>query len=560
MAPEQLEGEPADTRTDIFALGLVLYEMASGRRPFEGKSHAEAVAAVMRGEPGPIGKVPRRFERLVKRCLASDPALRWQSAADIKLELDDTRSELKEGETDERQSANAARLEARRRWAFAGAGLTALLFAFGAGLFVAAPDAPDPSHHRFVPIAFEPGGQGGGIWSPDGKALAYAARGDTGRAQIFVRRLDADVPLQVTHLPESATPLAWSPDSHRIWFRSSHPPAGIWWVAAVGGEPEPALSLDLGRIPFGGIAIAPDGTAAAVCIQDEHERDGLSISSPLGSPLKRCPLSALMAIRILNYPAVRFSPDGKSILFLFDEFNTKTRQAWLIPFPVDLKRPPRRVLRDLPGYGFGPSLSWEPDSRHVVISEKVPSAYTYQLFEADISSGAQRLVVTRTGDAVSPDVSPDGRRLLFTEQVTNYNIVSAALDGSRPKPLIATDRDECMPAWAAKQDVLAYVTQRNGPPEIWLRSGNSDRPVVTARDFPHGTTIPSWPPQSLRMANGSFTSASGLTPPAYGSPPQREALSSHSRLKRRERSIPVRGRRMERGLLTFEEAPKNTNW
>ncbi|HVI11125.1 MAG TPA: serine/threonine-protein kinase, partial [Candidatus Binatia bacterium] len=91
MAPEQVEGKEADARSDIFALGAVLYEMTTGKRAFEGKTAASAMAAVLERDPAPISSIqpmtPPAFERLVKICLAKDPDERWQTAHDVKLQL-----------------------------------------------------------------------------------------------------------------------------------------------------------------------------------------------------------------------------------------------------------------------------------------------------------------------------------------------------------------------------------------------------------------------------------------------------------------------------------------
>ena len=91
MSPEQIEGKEADARSDIFALGAVLYEMVTGKRAFEGKTPASAMAAVLEREPPPISSVqpmtPIALERLIKICLAKDPDERWQTAHDVKLQL-----------------------------------------------------------------------------------------------------------------------------------------------------------------------------------------------------------------------------------------------------------------------------------------------------------------------------------------------------------------------------------------------------------------------------------------------------------------------------------------
>src|SRR5205814_10460698 len=91
MAPEQLEGHDADARTDIFALGAVLYEMATGKRAFEGKTRTSLIAAIVGADPKPISELlpltPPAFEHVVRKCLEKDPEARWQSAADVAEEL-----------------------------------------------------------------------------------------------------------------------------------------------------------------------------------------------------------------------------------------------------------------------------------------------------------------------------------------------------------------------------------------------------------------------------------------------------------------------------------------
>src|SRR2546423_133745 len=123
MAPEQVEGKEADGRTDIFALGAVLYEMVTGRRAFEGKSQASLIAAILEKHPAPVASLqpltPPALEHVVQSCLAKDPGDRWQSAGDVKREL--------QWIAGTRADVSAAGRPVRERWIWTGA-LVALAF------------------------------------------------------------------------------------------------------------------------------------------------------------------------------------------------------------------------------------------------------------------------------------------------------------------------------------------------------------------------------------------------------------------------------------------------
>ena len=514
MSPEQVRGQPADHRSDQFAFGQILYEMAAGKKAFGRPEPIATMLAILNDEAPPIERpIPAPLRWIIDRCLAKEPAERYESTRDLYQELRNLRDHASEASTEQ------AAVSAHRRllpWPLAAAAFgLGLLLALAAWLALSQPPAPDQSLYAFTPFAFDPGGQTGAVWSPDGKAVAYAARGDAGSTQVLVRRLDSDVPVQVTHIPEAATPFAWTPDSHRILFVSDRQPAGIWSVAAVGGEAEPAVSFDLSRavltISHLACDLAPDGKAVAVLFRGEDGRYDVWISAPLGSPLKKYSPDPFATSYVIGRPALRFSPDGKSILLFLDTDTSDTsvgrgKEAWLMPYPAAQGRPPRRVFPNLPSYGVTPTFCWMPDSRHVALSLNTTPGGSAQIWEADVISGKRHAILSGTTSALRPAVSPDGGKLLFTEAVANYDIVSAGLDGSTPELLIATDRNEQMPAWAAKRPVLTYVTDRNGSQEIWIRSGAADKPVVTPRDFSPGTTksfiTPALSPEADRIVYG----------------------------------------------------------
>jgi Tol biopolymer transport system component len=127
-----------------------------------------------------------------------------------------------------------------------------------------------------------------------------------------------------------------------------------------------------------------------------------------------------------------------------------------------------------------------------------------QLWLADTASSEFHAITSGTAFRSGPAASPDGQRIIFGEESGTYDIVSVDLASATVRPLLATERDELMPSWAVSKPLLAYITDRNGPQEIWLQSDDSsDRPLVTARDFP-GVTVqwfmgPAMAPQGDRV-------------------------------------------------------------
>jgi Tol biopolymer transport system component len=487
MSPEQARGAPADYRSDQFSFGLILYEMAAGRRAFDKPTTVQTMAAILSEDQPPIERdIPAPLRWTIERCLAKEPADRYESTRDLAFELRRLRDYLTQATSAATAAipAAAAPAKSRRapRWLIPAAAAAAIALGFAAGRYLPGSSVPDQSAYRFTPFAFDPGGQETGLWSPDGKAVAYAGDVLSPRPdQVFVRYLDQAAPIQITHLHEAAEPMAWAPDGRRIVFRRGGKPGGLWSVSVAGGDPQPFLAGDIPSI----VAVSPDLKAVAIFRRGDDHRYSIFISSPVGAAFRKYEPDPVASHALYNNRMLRFSPDGKKLLVVFRGDRGRD-EVWLLPYPSGK---PKQVLTGKTFYSGTPMFSWLPDSRHVAMSFASYPNSPSQIWLADTGSNSWRALTNGTTNHGFLDVSPDGRKIVFTEYGGNYDIASVSLETGKARRIMATERDEYMPGWAAKQERMVYVTTRNGPQEIWVQGATDrGRPLVTARDFPSGTT------------------------------------------------------------------------
>jgi serine/threonine-protein kinase len=231
MAPEQLEGKEVDARTDIFAFGAVVYEMATGKKAFEGKSQASLMVAILEREPPAMSSLqpmtPPALDRVVKKCLAKEPEKRWQAASDICDEL----KWIAEGGSQVALASAAAakgfRALGRRELIISGCALLLAVAVAGLAIWNLKPaPVPGPQPVTRTVITLPPGQQLAGMengpsvaLSPDGTLLAYVAR-QGGTLQIYLRAMES---LEARPIPgtEGAINPFFSPDSQWLGFFAS---------------------------------------------------------------------------------------------------------------------------------------------------------------------------------------------------------------------------------------------------------------------------------------------------------------------------------------------------
>jgi serine/threonine protein kinase/Tol biopolymer transport system component len=224
MSPEQIEGKEADARSDIFAFGAVLYEMASGKRPFEGKSQISLASSILEKDPEPISALkpftPTAFEHVVTTCLQKNPEGRFQTAHDIKLELQWIAAD--------RPAPAVAGLppsssQGRERLGWAAAVMAAIALGAIAGIFLHhAPQSARPIRAVINPpekTTFNLAGDSAGppVFSPDGATIAFTATGADGKTAIWVRPVNSLEAHALAGTEDAIFPF-WSPDSRSLGF------------------------------------------------------------------------------------------------------------------------------------------------------------------------------------------------------------------------------------------------------------------------------------------------------------------------------------------------------
>jgi eukaryotic-like serine/threonine-protein kinase len=483
MSPEQATARETDFRSDQFSFGLILYEMAAGKRAFSKESPVETMAAIVREEPPPMEeKIPPPLRWIIDRCLQKDREQRYESTRDLYLELRDLRDHL----SDSYSSAGLAPVAApvsRHRWRLPAVVVGCMVLAALLG-YLLKPAGQDIKNYRYNPFA---NNSQGAIWSPDGNAVAYEGKVN-GTMQVFLRYLNSPSPLQLTHDKLDIQPLGWSSDkSHLIVAEEISIEAGgleqhvkVYSLPTIGGELE--FIMDAKCVYC---TVSPDGKVLATIVFPTTNGGNFAfqVSDPLGSPLrdyKPAPFTSTKE-NLNNNPWISFSPDGKNILLILPTGDPP--RIWVLPYPMGSGQPRRiMTLEKLPFNRLYPSSSWMPDARHFVISVASNQSFNaHHLWMADTGSNYLTPITNSTSDEIDPAVSPDGKSILYDQYSVRSDVVSVSIDNGAVSTLVTSGHLEFDPAWSANKRELAWITDRNNSLEIWVRQPDgSDRPAVTA--------------------------------------------------------------------------------
>jgi len=482
MSPEQVRAQPVDQRTDIFSLGIVLYEMLTGRRPFAGDSAVETMNAILSADPPEIpasGRaLPPAAAPIVRHCLEKNRDERFQSARDLSFALQSISGSTGSAiaPVPEAVSRIGRNVTARRGWlALAAAGIAGAVVGAGALLlFRPAPATLDLSAHRFTPFATDAEAETKPAWSPDGRSIAYLKG-----TQVVVRTIDDGEATPVNTPGISVRRIFWFPDNNRLGLLGNS--GGVWAVSRAGGDPDV-----LQRGPKVAAALSPDGRTLALWVlttESSQRTASLWFASPPNAEPKKYE-HGLKDLPGLTPIYLEYSPDGRRLAV---SGYVPDPSVWIVDLDERgaATRAPTRILA-AEKWPQPPNIAWR-DSRTLVMSNDHPTQQP-GLSLVDVERGSVTRITAGVERLHDPTVSPDGRRIAFTAGTADYDLVSIPLDGALVTDVLATSRHEFGAVWMPSKvgRELVYITNKSGEGEIRLRrmDDGSERVIVGSRSFP----------------------------------------------------------------------------
>ena len=466
MSPEQLEAKEADARSDIWALGCVLYEMLAGRRPFEGKSQAGVMGAILEREPTPIRElspgVPDGLAHVVERCLAKEADARWQSAADFAYEL---QWAARRPNVTPTPVAPSSQRKSRRSWA-GGALLGALLAGAGVWLAVRVTAPADPVT-RFT-IAPPPGtefveGDRVGVTavvSPDGRTLAFTARDQARQTQtrLWIRSLDA---IDARRGPAEAI-CDWTSNRGGVWIDESTivlaSEQGLYRVSPAGGAP--TLIIDGA---FVHPARLPDAQHILVGQRDSAGNPEVVVASLDGAAPKPLPGSGTGAV----YAAPGYLLFGRENTLFAQRFDN--RRFELVGEPEVITE-----LLAVSTYATNPPVAASANGVLVVASGPTTNLGDNQLTWVD-RAGRALGSVGPPANWVGVDLSPDGKTIVAHkhEGAGGDLWMIDATTGATSRFTFDPTSENSYPLWSADGRLVAYRSIRNGKAALYTKSFTS---------------------------------------------------------------------------------------
>jgi eukaryotic-like serine/threonine-protein kinase len=514
MSPEQAEGKSTDARSDIFSFGVVLYEMLSGRRVFQGENQMRTVAKVLREEPPPLHEsvegIPPELERLVARCLRKDPERRLRSMADLKVALQELKEESESGRLATGTAvANSTSASKRQWWQVA---VVIGVIVFTTTWFLLQRMRKLPPVVTVVSLTSNVGDETAPTFSPDGNQIAYSWNGEKQDiSHIYVKLIGPGPPLRLTNDPAQDSRPAWSPDGQTIAFLRDFGSGkfAVYLIPALGGVERKLLEVFVPEsewLPGPYVAWLPDSKWIIYSNKDAPEHPTNLFMVQVDGGKTRQITTAPAGTLGDSSPAV--SPDGSQLVF--------SRMTGIGPadlYMVKLKKDyssasePERISH----FNWtNAGVAWTSEGRNIVLSQGDELWKVTVSRSGSVESQPQKIGSFGNG-ATWPATARMGKRMAFVKPYGGpLNIWRVGLDegskrgeknsgASDAVDLIPSTSEEFAPQYSPDGQKIAFESRRSGSLEIWTcQSNGAGCSMLTSFGRP-ATGLPHWSPDGRQI-------------------------------------------------------------